>query len=169
MLQLSLGSSALLVQPSTVHSSGATIRELAVDMRMRCPQLLEGTHGHVGRASPLGMMADECWQVEDAPPPGFVWSTWEADLAAEEEAKAAAEAAVVAAAKAAAEAEAEAAAQAEADAAALIKAEWDKVEAAKAAAEAEAKAAAEAKAEAQAKAEDEAVAKVVAKGLRHLV
>merc|ERR1719162_2105063 len=96
------------------------------------------------------MTESERMQVDCAPPPGFVWSTWEADAkaaaAAEEEAKAAAEAAARAAAKAAAEAEAEVAAKAKADAEAVAKAEADKVEAAKAAAEAEAKAAAQAKA-----------------------
>ena len=96
VLQLSLGATALLVQPSTLRS-GAAVHELTVDMRMRCPQLLEGTHGHAGRASALRMTEPERMEVDCAPPPGFVWSTWEADLAAaaaeEEAAKAAAEAA----------------------------------------------------------------------------
>ena len=155
VLQLSLGATALLVQPSTLRS-GAAVHELTVDMRMRCPQLLEGTHGHAGRASALRMTEPERMEVDCAPPPGFVWSTWEADLAAaaaeEEAAKAAAEAAE----KAAAEAEAAAAAKAKADAEAAAKAEAEKAEAAKAAAEAEEKAAVEAKAAAQAKAEAEA-------------
>ena len=149
VLQLSLGATALLVQPSTLRS-GAAVHELTVDMRMRCPQLLEGTHGHAGRASALRMTEPERMEVDCAPPPGFVWSTWEADLAAaaaeEEAAKAAAEAAE----KAAAEAEAAAAAKAKADAEAAAKAEAEKAEAAKAAAEAEEKAAVEAKAEADA-------------------
>ena len=121
VLQLSLGATALLVQPSTLRS-GAAVHELTVDMRMRCPQLLEGTHGHAGRASALRMTEPERMEVDCAPPPGFVWSTWEADLAAaaaeEEAAKAAAEAAE----KAAAEAEAAAAAKAKAAAAAKAKA-----------------------------------------------
>ena len=72
-LQLSLGTSALLVQPSTARSA---VRELAVDMRTHCPQLLGGTRERAARSSPPGM------QLDCPPPPGFVCSTWEEEAAA---------------------------------------------------------------------------------------